>query len=113
MAFRISEIVQRVITACMLCLCVRIHLDCWWGGYAILLGDYLVGVSVLLCIGWRDRRRLHSVAGLLLGLPLVVANVVQFVDVPVLAYQARRISRVLHPLRFIELTLVLAACSIP
>eukprot|EP00427_Karlodinium_veneficum_P000203 CAMPEP_0169150270 /NCGR_PEP_ID=MMETSP1015-20121227/50075_1 /TAXON_ID=342587 /ORGANISM="Karlodinium micrum, Strain CCMP2283" /LENGTH=824 /DNA_ID=CAMNT_0009219355 /DNA_START=482 /DNA_END=2954 /DNA_ORIENTATION=- len=108
-AFRGFEVVLRCINVVMMVFCIRVHFGSPWGGYIIIATDYVFGVVLLIAVGWRDPMRKAS---FILGVPLVIANVVQFTDVPVMAYQARRISSILVPARAVYLAIVLIGCCL-
>lgn len=70
--------------------------------------DYLGGVFLLNILGGRDPFK--KSATFLMGLPLFMVNIMQFVDAPGMTLQARRISRWILPIRFLEMLGVFIFC---
>eukprot|EP00929_Paragymnodinium_shiwhaense_P007190 TRINITY_DN111128_c0_g1_i1.p1 TRINITY_DN111128_c0_g1~~TRINITY_DN111128_c0_g1_i1.p1 ORF type:complete len:1093 (+),score=252.92 TRINITY_DN111128_c0_g1_i1:76-3354(+) len=107
LAFRTSEFSLRLLTV-LAFLCFMRPYAQWYIGFVIVGLDYIVGVVMLIMLGGKDPAREASV---LLGVPLFVVNVMQFVDTPGMSLQAQRISKVIVPFRLFELACVVAYCT--
>jgi len=107
--FRTCELSARLLTVLVFCTFMRPVRGLWWLAFVLVAGDYLLGVLLLLLLGGRDPVKQ---AAPLLGVPLFVVNIMQFVDAPGLSLQARRISSVVVPLRAAELLAVLAYTAV-
>lgn len=106
LAFRASEFSMRLLTMLAFCTFMR-PLQFWWIAYILVAADYIFGVALLIILGGRDPVREACVV---LGLPLFMVNIMQFVDAPGMSLQARQISEIIVPLRSIELAGVLLFC---
>mmetsp|Transcript_82311 Transcript_82311/g.181027 ORF Transcript_82311/g.181027 Transcript_82311/m.181027 type:complete len:1150 (-) Transcript_82311:187-3636(-) len=110
LCFRTSEFMLRILTILLGFALVQV-LDAsyWWPALAIAI-DYVLCVVLIAVFGGRDSSNYYWRSLLALAIPLVVVNVVQFLDAPGLSLRARRISRFLVPLRILEMLGILAAC---
>jgi len=99
LVFRSSEFCARLLTVLVFCMAMQTT-PYWWLAYVLIALDYILGVVLLITLGGRDPVREASI---LLGIPLFMANIMQFVDAPGMSLQARRISAVIGPLRALEL----------
>ncbi|CAE6963583.1 ATPK2 [Symbiodinium natans] len=106
LAFRAAEFSMRLLTMLAFCTFMR-PLRYWWIAYVLVAADYLFGVALLVVLGGRDPVREASVV---LGVPLFMVNIMQFVDAPGMSLQARQISEIMFPLRTAELLGVLVFC---
>jgi hypothetical protein len=106
--FRASEITWRSLTGLIFCCVMRVH-QFWWVAFVLMFADYLLSVIILLAMGGRDP--LHHAAWCL-GVPMILANVMQFVDTPGLSLQADRISKMVVPIRILEFIGVVVFCSL-
>ncbi|CAE7663516.1 ATPK1 [Symbiodinium pilosum] len=106
LAFRAAEFSMRLLTMLAFCTFMR-PLHFWWIAYVLVAADYLFGVALLVILGGRDPVREASVV---LGVPLFMVNIMQFVDAPGMSLQARQISEIMFPLRTAELIGVLLFC---
>eukprot|EP00933_Yihiella_yeosuensis_P051608 TRINITY_DN49589_c0_g1_i1.p1 TRINITY_DN49589_c0_g1~~TRINITY_DN49589_c0_g1_i1.p1 ORF type:complete len:809 (-),score=108.75 TRINITY_DN49589_c0_g1_i1:15-2375(-) len=68
--------------------------------YLLLIIDYLFGVTIIFCL---DRSEPLRISPFLLGIPLMMVNVLQFVDAPGVSLQAKRVSALIVPWRTLEL----------
>jgi len=109
-AYRISEVVMRVT---MLTLFVFILASSDVHGKALglaLIGfDFVIGVAVLRLFSPAAER---GVVHILVGVGLILANVMQFVDRPGFTYPARLISRVIECWRLAQLAVFALICAI-
>lgn len=107
LCFRTAEFMGRILT--LLVFVAMIQLMAWpfWVPILFLLFDYLVCITLLIIFGGREP---HRSAVFLLGLPMLLNNMIQFVDAPGLSLRARRLSRLLVASRFIETICILCAC---
>jgi len=106
LAFRASEFSMRLLTLLAFCMFMR-PLQYWWIAYVLVAADYIFGVALLIILGGRDPVK---EACIVLGLPLFMVNIMQFVDAPGMSLQARQISEIMVPLRSAELAGVLLFC---
>jgi hypothetical protein len=106
--FRASEVALRLLTGLVFCAFMR-PWDSWWLAFVLILVDYFTGVILLLALGGKDPMR---EATFILGIPLLITNVMQFVDTPGMSLQAQRISYVLVPIRSMQLVGVVVFCTI-
>lgn len=107
--FRASEFSLRLLTVLVFCAFMRPIASIWWVAFVLIAVDYLFGVCLLVFLGGRDP---VQEAAVLLGGPLFMVNVMQFVDAPGMSLQARRISSVIVPFRAAELLGILAFCGL-
>lgn len=106
LAFRAAEFSMRLLTLLAFCTFMR-PLRFWWIAYVLVAADYIFGVALLIILGGRDPVK---EACIVLGLPLFMVNIMQFVDAPGMSLQARQISEIMVPLRSAELAGVLLFC---
>lgn len=97
--FRTSEVTLRILTiGGWLVFCLK---DFWsLLGLFVLVLDYFFGVLLLYVHSGREQA---VEARFILGVPMLVANVTQFVDMPGLALPSSRISRKLMWIRILEI----------
>jgi len=109
--FRVSEVMLRLLTVLVFVIFMRPSKAAWWIAFVIVAADYLLGVALLCRRSGRGGGCAQSTIGaILLGVPFFLANVMQFVDAPGMSGQARRISRIILPIRFLELLGVTCFC---
>ncbi|CAJ1377471.1 unnamed protein product [Effrenium voratum] len=106
LSFRAAEFSMRLLTLLAFCTFMR-PLRFWWIAYVLVAADYIFGVALLILLGGRDPIREASVV---LGVPLFMVNIMQFVDAPGMSLQARQISEIMVPLRSFEFVGVLLFC---
>lgn len=102
--FRASEFSLRLLTVLAFCTFMRPLQGIWWLAYVLIALDYLLGVALLVFLGGRDPVR---EATAILGVPLFMVNIMQFVDAPGMSLQARRISNTVLPIRTAETIMVI------
>jgi len=110
LAFRTSEVVLRLLTALFFLTVTRPLKQLWAGLFSLILVDYLCGVLLLRCCGGRDEMRQ---APIILGVPLLLSNMMQFVDTPGMSMVARKISSFIVPFRTLEVIGTIVLCSMP
>lgn len=103
LCFRISEVGLRTLTVVSWLIVMR---PLKYPGPVGVFVSYLLGVLILR---WKSGREKIPEAHLFLGIPLFLANIMQFVDIPGYALPARQISRLIIPIRFIELLAMLVS----
>lgn len=108
--FRSCEVLLRLLTVLIFLAIIRKRSDFWYITVPVFLLDYLFGLFLLNCCGGRDT--VHGAASLL-AFPLLLANLMQFVDSPGMSRVARRISNVLLPFRTLELVGVVLLSASP
>lgn len=102
--FRASEVCVRLLTVLVFLTATRSIPALWYLTLVLIVIDYLWGLGLLVIFGGLGR--MHQ-APLLLAIPLLLANLLQFVDTPGVSRVARRITRLLVPFRAMELVFVI------
>eukprot|EP00930_Biecheleria_cincta_P090280 TRINITY_DN7962_c0_g3_i1.p1 TRINITY_DN7962_c0_g3~~TRINITY_DN7962_c0_g3_i1.p1 ORF type:complete len:1198 (-),score=186.10 TRINITY_DN7962_c0_g3_i1:60-3653(-) len=100
--FRLTEVLGRMLVLAALSICIP---QCRAGFTAVLLADYSLG---LLCM---CRVSGSSLKALVVSMPVLLVDLVRYVDEPGFALPGRRFSAWLRALRTLELIVAVASCS--
>eukprot|EP00927_Polykrikos_kofoidii_P065232 TRINITY_DN61016_c0_g1_i1.p1 TRINITY_DN61016_c0_g1~~TRINITY_DN61016_c0_g1_i1.p1 ORF type:complete len:1093 (-),score=162.06 TRINITY_DN61016_c0_g1_i1:87-3200(-) len=104
--FRFSETALRMYTIVIFIVAMR-TVSYWYLAFVVLGVDLLIGLVLVRYHGGREPARM---AVWLVALATFCVNLWQFVDAPGLTMPARRILKVIIPLRILELAGVIALC---